>query len=162
MIRIASGECFAASVDDRPDDARVLREQVVAAHPGLAGEARGDDDDVAARGVGVVVRADHPGVVPDDRRRLGQVEALALGQALDDVDEDDVGEPRFGDPLGGRRADVAGADDRDLVASGSGHGGLLDELGGERSHPSAARRRKTVIWRTGRGASVGGGPRRTR
>ena len=87
--------------------------------PGLAGEARRHDDDVGAGGVGVVVRADDAGVVADDRRRLGEVEALALGQALDDVDEDDVGEAGLGDPLGGGGADVAGADDGDLVA---GHG----------------------------------------
>jgi hypothetical protein len=58
--------------------------------------------------------------VPDDRRRLGKVQALALRQAFDDVDEDDVSDPRFGDPLRGRGADVAGADDGDLV---SGHAG---------------------------------------
>ena len=93
-----------------------LSEQVVAAHPRLPGKPARDDDDVAARGVGVVVRADDPGVMTDDRRRLGQVETLALGQPLDDVDEDDVGETRLGDPLGGGGADVAGSDDGDLVA----------------------------------------------
>ena len=119
MMRIASGECFAASVDDRPDDAGVLGQEVVPAHPRLAGEPGRDDDDVGAGRVGVVVRADDPAVVADDRGRLGEVEALALGQALDDVDEDDVGETGLGDPLGGGRADVAGADDGDLVP---GHG----------------------------------------
>ena len=60
-------------------------------------------------------------VVADDGRRLGEVEALALGQSLDDVDEDDVGEAGLGDSLGGGGADVAGAHDGDLVA---GHGRL--------------------------------------
>ncbi len=109
-------------LDDRPDDPGVLGEQVVAAHPRLAGEAGGDDDDVRAGGVGVVVRAGDPGVVADDRRRLGEVEALALRQPLDDVDQDDVGEAGLGDPLGGGGADVAGADDGDLVAC---HGSAL-------------------------------------
>ena len=54
--------------------------------------------------------------MPDHGRGLGKVEALALRQPLDDVDEDDVGDARLRDALGGRRADVAGADDRDLVA----------------------------------------------
>jgi len=54
--------------------------------------------------------------VPDHGRGLGKVEALALRQPLDDVDEDDVGDARLRDALGGRRADIAGADDRDLVA----------------------------------------------
>ena len=77
--------------DDRPDDPRILRQEVVPAHAGLAGEAGRDDDDVRAGRIGVVVRPDDSRVVADDGRRLGQVEALALGQALDDVDEDDVG-----------------------------------------------------------------------
>ena len=94
----------------------VLGEQVVPAHPGLAREARRDDHDVRAGRVGVVVRPGDPGIVTDDRSGLGEVEALALRQALDDVHEHDVGEAGFGDALGGRRADVAGTDDGDLVA----------------------------------------------
>ena len=116
MIRIASGECVHGLLDDGPHDPGVLGEQVVAAHARLAGEAGGDDDDVGAGGVRVVVRAGDAGVVPDDGRGLGKVEALALRQPLDDVDEDDVGDARLRDALGGRRADVAGADDGDLVA----------------------------------------------
>ena len=118
-MRIASGECFAACSTTDRHDAGVLGQQVVAAHPRLAGEAGGHDDDVRAGGVGVVVRAGDPRIVADDRRGLGEVEALALRQPLDDVDEDDVGQAGLGDALGGRGADVAGADDGDLVA---GHG----------------------------------------
>ena len=55
----------------------------------------------------------------DDRGGLGQVEALALRQALDDVDQDHVSETRLGDPLRRGCADVPGADDRDLVAGHS-------------------------------------------
>jgi len=101
---------------DRLDDPGVLGQQVVAAHARLASQTRGHDDDVAARGVGVVVRPGDPGVVADDRGRLGEIEGLALRQPFDDVDEHDVGEAGLGDALGRRRADVAGADDRDLVA----------------------------------------------
>ena len=116
MIRIAFGRVRRGLLDDGADDAGVLGQQVVAAHPGLAGEARGDDDDVGAGRVGVVVRAGDPGVVADDRCGLGEVETLALRQPLDDVHQDDVGEAGLGDALSGRRADVAGADDGDLVA----------------------------------------------
>ena len=70
-------------------------------------------------GVGVVVRPGDPGVVVDDGRGLGEVQALALGQPLHDVDEDDVGQPGLRDALGGRGADVAGSDDGDFAA---GHG----------------------------------------
>jgi hypothetical protein len=103
-------------LDDGPDDAGVLRQQVVAAHPRLARQTRRDDDDVGSGRVRVVVRARHPCVVADHRGRLGEVEALALGQSLDDVNQHDVGQPGLGDPLGGRGPDVAGADNGDLVA----------------------------------------------
>ncbi len=52
----------------------------------------------------------------DDGRRLGEVEALALRQALDDVHQDHVGQAGLRDALGGRGAHIAGADDGDLVA----------------------------------------------
>ena len=73
-------------------------------------------DDVGARGLVVVVGADDARVEALDRRRLPLVEPLALRHALDDVDHDDgAGELLLGDALGGGRADVAGADHRDLV-----------------------------------------------
>ena len=124
-IRIALGECGRGLLGDAADDARVLGEQVVAAHARLAREARGDDDDVGARGLGVVVRAGDPRVVADHRRRLGEIEGLALGQPLDDVDEHDVGEAGLGDPLRRGRPDVPGADDRDLVP---GHDGWASSV----------------------------------
>ena len=46
-----------ADRDDAAHDAGVLGQQVVAAHARLAGQAGGDDDDVRAGRVGVVVRA---------------------------------------------------------------------------------------------------------
>ena len=90
--------------------------------PGFRGDARRDDDDVRAGRVRVVVGAGDARVVADDRGRLGEVEPLALRQALDDVDQDDVGQAGLGDPLRGRGADVPGADDGDLAA---GHAWLL-------------------------------------
>ena len=55
----------------------------------------------------------------DDRRRLQQVEGLALGHVagLRDVQEDDVAQLGGGAPMGGGGADVAGADDRDFRPS---------------------------------------------
>ena len=75
-------------------DLGVGREQIVAAHAGLAGDAGGDDDDVAADGVVVVSRAGDVAVEADDRRRLQQVERFAFGHVagLGDVEEDDVAE----------------------------------------------------------------------
>ena len=114
-IRTASGRLGRRRLDDGLHDAGVLRQQVVAAHARLARQAGGDDDHVGPGRLVVVVRPDDPRVVADDRRGLGEVEALALGQALDDVHEDHVGETRLGDALRGGGADVPGADDRDLV-----------------------------------------------
>ena len=104
-------------VDDAPDDAGVLEQQIVAAHARLAGQAGRHHDDVRLGRVGVVVRAEDALVVVLERRRLGEVERLALRQALDDVDQVHVGDARFGDPLGRRGADVAGADDRYLATT---------------------------------------------
>ena len=83
---------------DGGHDAGVLRDEVVSAHARLAGQAGGHDDDLAAGRVGVPVRAGDLDVVADDRGGLGEVERLALRQALDDVHEDYVGQAGFDDP----------------------------------------------------------------
>jgi len=88
-MRTALGECWPPARDGL-DDRVILHQEVVAGHAGLAGESGRDDDDVGARGVGVVVGAQHPAVEPFHRAGLGEVEPLALGQPFHDVDEDDV------------------------------------------------------------------------
>ena len=103
--------------------------------PGLRGQAGGHDDDLRVRGVGVVVGAGDPHVVSDDRGGLGEVQGLALGQSLHDVHENDVGEAGLDDLLGGRRADVAGADDGDLATENAGHGVLLPAAFVARARP---------------------------
>ncbi len=75
--------------------------------------------------------------MPDDRGRLGEIETLALRQAFDDVDQHDVGEAGFGDALRGRGADVARADDGDLVP-GHAEGKLLSIDGCRLIVPRAA------------------------
>src|SRR5205823_12501377 len=114
--------------------------QVVAAHARLSGQARGDDDDVRARRVRVVVAAGYARVVTDDRRGFGHVQALALRQALHDVDQDDIGQPRFGDSLGSGGPDVTRSDDGDLVSTHANrsllfHGGDPNILGLVRTLP---------------------------
>ncbi len=96
------------------DDLVVGVQEVVAAHPRLAGDAGGDHHHVGARGVLVVVRADHPGVGALDGGGLHDVEALALGNPLEDVDEDDVGQLPVGQALGEGRAHVARSHHRDF------------------------------------------------
>jgi len=77
--------------------------------------------------------------VPDDRGRLGEVETLALRQAFDDVDQDDIRKAGLGDALGGRGADIAGADDGDLVAGHAGRDSFQDR--GGTPGPGFSRRR---------------------
>ncbi len=51
-----------------------------------------------------------------DGHGLQEVQRLALRDAFDDVDEDDVSKLFGRNPVSGRRADVAGAYDGDFLA----------------------------------------------
>ena len=92
-------------------DLEVGVQQVVAAHAGLARNAGGDDDDVGVGGGGVVVGAGDVDVALFDGHGFEQVERLALGHAFDHVDQDHIGQFLGRDPVRGRCANVAGADD---------------------------------------------------
>jgi len=56
-----------------------VEQKIVAAHTRLAGDPRGNHDDVAILGVGVVSGAHQPGIKAHDRRGLHQIEGLAAG-----------------------------------------------------------------------------------
>ena len=71
---------------------------------------------------GIIVGALDLGVEPVDRRGLGDIEAFALRDTFRDVEQDDVAEFLQSDEMGERAADLAGADERDLV---TGHKGFL-------------------------------------
>jgi len=100
--------------DDTGDDLVVGLEQVVPAHPGLAGDAGGDDDDIGVFGLLVTVGADDAAVKAFHGTGLGQIQCLPLRDPLDDIDEDDIAQLLGRRPVGRRRSDVAGSDDRDL------------------------------------------------
>ncbi len=112
----ASGQCFLIAAPTVDDHLGVGADQIVAAHPRPARDAGGDDHDIGAVDVGIVVGAFDDRVIALDRRALDDVERLALRHALDDVEQHDVaqflepGEQRDG------AADLPGADQRDLVA----------------------------------------------
>ena len=106
---------------DRLHHLEVDAEQVVAAHARLAGTPAVTMHDVGAGDVGIVVGALELGVEALDRAALGEVERLALGNALDDVEQDDVAEFAARREMGQGAADHSGTDERDLVAS---HGGF--------------------------------------
>ena len=90
-------------------------EQIVAAHARLARHAGGDDADRSAFDGLVGIGAGELGVEALDRRRLHEVERLALGDALDDVEQDDVAELLEADQERERAADLASADQCNLV-----------------------------------------------
>ena len=102
---------------DGADDLLVRRHEVVAAHARRAGRPAVIDDDVRAGRLLVAVRADDGRLVAEDGAHLVDVERLALRQSLLDVDEHDVRVVARREHLRARRADVARADDRDLLVS---------------------------------------------
>ena len=65
-------------------------DEVVAAHARLAGYAGGDDADVGTLNISISVGAAQLAVEAFDRARLGDIQRLALRQALGDVENDDV------------------------------------------------------------------------
>ena len=69
-----------------------MLEQIVAAHAGLARHAGGDDADLGAVDRLVGIGAGEIGVEAIDRRRLRDVERLALRHAFGDVEHHDVAE----------------------------------------------------------------------
>ena len=101
---------------DRLHHLQVDAEQIVAAHAGLARDTGGDDDHVGAGDILVIVRPGDLRVEALDRAALRQIERLALRHALDHVEQDDVAEFLLRGEMGERAADVAGADQRDLLA----------------------------------------------
>ena len=98
-------------------DLQVDADQVVAAHARLARHAGGDDADVGARDVGVVVGALQGHVLAEDGRGLGDVQGLALRRAFGDVEQDHVAQGFARGHVGQGSADHAGADKGDLRAS---------------------------------------------
>ena len=121
----AFGRVRLDALADRLHHLEVDAEQIVAAHARLAGDAGGDDADVGAGDVGIVGRALELRVEAVDRAGLGDVERLALGNALGDVEQDDVAQLAHRGEVGERAADHSGADQRDLLAS---HGGCCSPL----------------------------------
>ena len=84
--------------------------------PGLRGTPAVTMHDVGALDRGIVVGAGELRVEAVDRGGLREVERLALRRAFGDVEQDDVAEFLEADEVGQRAADLAGADQCDLVA----------------------------------------------
>ena len=119
------GRIFLDAGADLAHDLEIDVEQIVAAHARLARHAGGDDAHIGAFDGIVAVGAGELGVEIVDRRGLGDVERLALRDALHDVEHHDVAELFEADEMGERAADLAGADQRNLVTR---HGGKTLDL----------------------------------
>src|ERR1700685_3889425 len=102
--------------DNRFHDVVVGVEQVVAAHAGLARNARGYHDDVGIRGVLVVVGAGNVGIALLDGHSFEPIQALALRNAFNDVDEHYVGELFGSDPVSRGCAYISRTYDRYFLA----------------------------------------------
>src|SRR5690606_12689470 len=88
----------------------------------LAGDAGGDDADVRAFDGGVVARTRQRGIEAFNRRGLGDVEALALRNAVGDVEEDDVAQLLQAGQMRQRATDHSRTNKCDLLA---GHASFL-------------------------------------
>src|SRR5208337_5153571 len=102
--------------DDVAHDFEVGIQQIVAAHAGLAWNSGGNDDDVGVGGIGIVVGPENRRVALLDGHGLEQIKTFALGNAFDDVDEDDIGQFFRGNPMCGGSAYVSRTYDRYFIA----------------------------------------------
>ena len=91
-------------------------DEVVAAHARLARHAGGDDAHVGALDISISIGAAQLAVEALDRAGLGDIERLALGQALGDVENHDVAQLFQPDQVRKRPADHATANQGDLRA----------------------------------------------
>ena len=105
-------------------DLEVDAEEVVAAHARLAGHARGDDDHVGAGDGGIVAGAGELRVEAFDRRGFGEIERLALRDAVGDVEQDDVAEFLETGQQRQRAADLPSPDQCNLVTRHFGRSSL--------------------------------------
>ena len=75
---------------DRLHHLQVDAKQIIAAHARLTRDASGDDDDVCACDIGIIIGAGYCGVKTFNRATLRQVKSLALRHAFNNVKKDDV------------------------------------------------------------------------
>ncbi len=99
-----------------PHHVRVDTDQVVTAHSRLARHAGGDDDHVGVAKSGITVCARDRRVEGFDSRRLLEVQRLALRHTFHDIEKDDVAKLFQSCEKRQRTADLAGADECDLVS----------------------------------------------
>ena len=122
------GRVFLDALADLFHHLEIDAEQIVAAHARLARHAGGDDADLGVVQRLIGIGAGEIRIEPVDRRRLRDIERLALRHAFGNVEHHHVAQLLEADEMSQRAADLAGADQSNLVAR---HG-------------------KSVLWRSSR------------
>ncbi len=113
-MRIASGECSTTDPTTARRMPAFLSSRSIRLIPGCRGKPRGDDHDVRARGVRVIVGPPDRRLEALERRGFPHVQGQPLRKPLDDVDHHDVvGQPLLGDPHGRGGADESASNDGD-------------------------------------------------
>ena len=107
------GDLFGHGFDNRG----IFGQQVVATHARFARQTGSDDDDVGIRRIGIIIGADNIGIKPFHRGGLHQVQSLALGQSVNNIDQADIAQFLGRRPMRRRGADKAGPHYRYLVSS---------------------------------------------
>ena len=98
------------------DDGDIFGEKVIPGHPRFSGKTGGNDDDVRAGGIGVVIASFHgPGKV-FNRAGLPQVKGLALRYPFDDIEQHDIAQATHYSPMGRGRTDITRTDDGNFLS----------------------------------------------
>ncbi len=99
-----------------PHDLGIRSQKIIPAHPGFPRNARGNDDDIRAGRVLIVVGPDNVAVIAFDGTRLEHVQRLSLRDTLEDVDHYHVRQLAIYQPLSQGRSHVSGSYDGHLLS----------------------------------------------
>src|SRR5438552_7291108 len=101
-----------------PHDLGIRSQKIIPAHPGFPRNARGNDDDIRAGRVLIVVGPDNVAVIAFDGTRLEHVQRLSLRDTLEDVDHYHVRQLAIYQPLGQGRSHISGSYNRHFLSHG--------------------------------------------
>ena len=100
-------------------------QQIITAHAGFAGHTSGNDTDVSACNISIILRAGQGRIEFGRGARFSDIERFAFRRALCDVEQNDVAQLFQCCKMRKCAADLPRADKRDF---GSGHSGISDRV----------------------------------
>ncbi len=98
------------------DDGHILGQQIIAGHPGLAGQARGNDHHIGVGRILVIIGAGHPVIKPFHRSALQQIQGLALGNPLRHIEKNHITKILGSCPVRCRCSHISCPDNRNLLS----------------------------------------------